>query len=270
MPPAARSTHGGRLAGVVGVFAWGAAWAGAPVSNAFGPGEETTYTVQFLGVTAGEAKVTVGWPTRRDGRAVWPLVCVGRTTGVATLYPLNDRFVSYWDPLTGDAIASDFLADENRKRRIERYQYDFVAMEAVTTKQSVGQAPRGGRYPIVARTVDLASAAFRLRTSRLEVGQVHELPIFTGGGLYQMKATVVGAERLTTMFGEVEVFRVTVNGEFSGKMATRGLMTLFFTADDKQLPVRAEAEFVIGAVVLEAVRYEPGRTSSSLPSLSER
>jgi hypothetical protein len=35
-------------------------------------------------------------------------------------------------------------------------------------------------------------------------------------------------------------------------------MTVFYTADDKQLPVRAEAEFVLGKVVLEVVKYEPG------------
>jgi len=231
--------------------------------NAFGPGEQTTYSVRFLGVTVGEAQVTVGWPTQRYGRMVWPLVCVGRTTGIATVYPVSDRFVSYWNPLTGDALGSDLLADENRKRRIERYRYDLVALEAVTTKQHAGLAPSGGRYPIVARTVDLASAAFRLRTSRLEVGQVHELPVFTGSAVYQMKATVVGVERLATALGELDVLRVTVNGDFSGKLATRGLMTIFFTADDKQLPVRGEAEFAIGGVVLEVVRHEPGRTASA-------
>jgi hypothetical protein len=264
----------GRQVWIAGLLAWGAARAEVlPAGpSAFGPGEQTSYTVKFLGVTAGVAEVTVGWPTERFGRTVWPLVCVGRTTGVATVYPVNDRFVSYWDPQTGEALGSDFLAEENRKRRVERYRYDFTALEAITTKQQLGQAPREGRYPIEPRTLDLASAAFRLRSSRLEVGEVRELPIFTGTALYQMKASVVGAERLATVFGEIDVLRVTVNGEFNGKLATRGLMTIFYTADEKQLPVRAEAEFAVGSVVLEAVKYEPGRVPSAaeVPSLSER
>jgi len=243
--------------------------------RAFGPGEQTSYTVKVLGVTAGVAEVTVGWPTERFGRTVWPLVCVGRTTGVATVYPVSDRFVSYWDPLSGEALGADFLVDENRKRRLERYRYDFTALEALTTKQQQGQAPREGRYPIEPRTVDLASAAFRLRSARLEVGEVHELPIFTGTALYQMKASVIGVERITTVLGELEVLRVTVNGEFNGKLATRGLMTIFYTADEKQLPVRAEAEFAFGSVVLEAVKYEPGRVpatgaAAAAPTLTER
>jgi hypothetical protein len=49
-----------------------------------------------------------------------------------------------------------------------------------------------------------------------------------------------------------------MNGDFNGQLTTRSLITLFFTADDKQLPVRAEAEFLLGHVVLDATAYEPG------------
>lgn len=250
------------LSGLLGTEA---ALAAAPVTAAFGPGEQTTYVVRFLGVTAGEAQVTVGWPMERFGRAVWPLVCVGRTTSLAELYPIRDRFVSYWDPATGEALGADLLAEENRQRRIERFRYDFVALEALTTKQLAGKAPREGRYAIEPGTMDLASAAFRLRASRLEVGKVSELPIFTGTKLYHMRASVVGIEKLETMFGEIDVHRVTVNGDFNGKLETRGLITIFYTADDKQLPVRAEAEFLLGRVVLEAVKYEPGRQWAEEP-----
>ena len=51
---------------------------------------------------------------------------------------------------------------------------------------------------------------------------------------------------------------MTVNTDFSGQLETQGLVTLFYTADEKHLPVRAEADFLLGKVVLEAVKYEPG------------
>jgi hypothetical protein len=73
-----------------------------------------------------------------------------------------------------------------------------------------------------------------------------------------MAVRVEARERLRTGLGELEVFRVTVNGEFGGKLATQGLMTLYFTADERQLPVRGEAELVLGTVRLEAVNYAPG------------
>lgn len=236
----------------------GMALAGGPTS-VFGPGEQTTYSVRYLGVVAGLAQVTVGWKMEQYGREVWPLVCVGRTTDVGAVFPVNDRFVSYWDPVTGEAVGSDLVAEENKKRRRERYRYDFAAMEAVATRQHAGAAPTEARYAIEPGTVDLASAAFRLRNTPLAVGQEHEMPVFTGVKVYKLKASVIARERLAVAgLGEVDVFRVTVNGDFSGSLATKGLITVFYTADEKRLPVRAEAEFVLGRIVLEAVHYEAG------------
>lgn len=247
-----------RIAWLAVLTVCGVAAAQTPVSSAFGPGEQTTYAVKYLGLTAGVAQVTVGWKMEQFDREVWPLVCVGKTSDAAAVFPVNDRFVSYWDPVTREAVGSDFVADENKQRRRERYRYDFAAKEAIATKQSAGEKPREARYAIEPGTVDLASAAFRLRNEKLEAGRFYEMNIFTGVKTYKLKASVLGKETISTALGRLEVLRVTVNGDFNDKLATRGLMTLFYTADDKQLPVRAEAEFVLGKVVLEVVKYEPG------------
>lgn len=227
--------------------------------SVFGPGEQTTYEVSYMGITAGRAEITVGWKMEQFGREVWPLVCVGETTQVAAMFPVKDRFISYWDPLTRSSVGADFFVHENKHRAKERYKYDFAALEAIVTREAPGWPTTEKTFAIEQGTLDLASAGFKLRNIPLEVGAVHELPIFTGAKLYKMKATVVGRESLRTGLGDVEVYRVTVNGEFSGKLATQGLMTLFYTADEKQLPVRAEAKLLLGHVKIDAVKYEPGR-----------
>ena len=234
---------------------------GKPVTSVFGPGEQTTYDVSYMGITAGRAELTVGWSMEQFGREVWPLVCVGETTDLAALYPVKDRFITYWDPVERRTMGADFFVQENKHRAKERYAYDFEGSQAIVTRQSPGKPPTERRYDIQQGTVDLAAAGFSLRNVPLVPGEVHELPIFTGIKLYKMKATVVGKEMLSTALGEVEVYRVTVNGDFSGKLATQGLMTLFYTTDAKQLPVRAEAQFLFGQVRVEAVKYEPGRGS---------
>ena len=237
---------------------------GRPVS-VFGPGEQTTYDVSYMGITAGRAELTVGWSMEQFGREVWPLVCVGETTDLGALYPVKDRFITYWDPIERRTMGADFFVQENKHRARERYAYDFEAGQAIVTRQSPGKPTSERRYDIAQGTVDLAAAGFSLRNTPLVAGAVYELPIFTGIKLYKMKATVVGKEMLSTALGEVEVYRVTVNGDFSGKLATEGLMTLFYTADEKQLPVRAEARLVLGTVRVEAVKYEPGRRYPGAP-----
>ncbi len=241
------------------------AWAAEPGARAqsFGPGEQTTYEVSVLGVPTGVAQITVGWAMEQFGRQVWPLVFYGQTTSVAAAFPVKDRFVSYWDPKASHSVGADFFVDENKKRRRERYRYDFEALKAHTTRQHEGATASEGEFDIVPETMDLAGTAFSLRTVPLRVGEVHDLPVFTGVKLYQARATVAAKETLATKLGPLEVYRVTVNGEFNGKMATKGLMTVYYTADARQFPVKAEAEFVLGNVVLEATRYEPGNVQGA-------
>lgn len=237
-----------------------AVWAEAPAPSVFGPGEQTTYAVSYLGVPTGEAQITVGWKMLQFGREVWPLVCVGQTTSIAAAYPVKDRFVSYWDPVRRQAVGADFFVDEGRKRRRERYRYDEEQLTAFATKQHEGKGPVEVTYAIERGTLDLASAAFSLRNTPLVAGAVHEMPIFTGVKLYRMRATVEGKVTVETPLGALEAWRVTVNGDFDGKLSTKGLMTIYYSADERQVPVRAEAEFLLGSIVVEATRYEPGRT----------
>lgn len=229
------------------------------VISVFGPGEQTTYEVSYMGVTAGRAELTVGWKMEQFGREVWPLVCVGETTSIGAVYPVKDRFITYWDPVERRTMGADFFVQENKFRAKERYQYDLEAGQAIVTRESPGWPKTEKRVDIMQGTVDLAAAGFSLRNFELEAGQVHELPIFTGVKLYKMKATVVGKEQLSTALGELEVYRVTVNGDFSGKLATQGLMTLYYTTDERRLPVRAEAKLLLGQVRIDVVKYEPGR-----------
>lgn len=231
----------------------------APLVSVFGPGEQTEYEVSYMGLTAGRAQLTVGWKMEQFGHEVWPLVCVGETTSLGAMYPVKDRFISYWDPAERRTVGADFFVQEAKHRRKERYEYDFATQQAIVTKQLEGREAYEVRYDIQNGTFDLAAAGFGLRNTKLVPGDVHEMPIFVGNRSYPMKATVVGRERLKTELGEMDVYRVTVNGEFNGRLATKGLMTLFYTADDKQLPVRAEAEFLLGKIRLEAVKYLPGR-----------
>ncbi|MFZ5441933.1 MAG: DUF3108 domain-containing protein [Myxococcota bacterium] len=232
------------------------------IVSVFGPGEQTTYEVSYLGIVAGRAQLTVGWKMQQFGHEVWPLICLGETTQVGGIWPIRDRFISYWDPVERRTVGADFIVDENKYRKKERYTFDQPNKVATVKRHIEGKEPTERTFDIERETMDLASAGYSLRNRALVPGSVHELQIFTGVHHYTMHATVIGREKLSHPLGDLDVFRVTVNGEFNGKMETRGLITLFYTADERQLPIRAEAEFLFGKVRLDAVKYEPGRRYS--------
>ncbi len=233
--------------------------AGAAERSVFGPGEQLTFEVSLLGIPAGKAQVTVGWEMEQFGASVWPLVCVGETAHVAQAFNVKDRFVSYFDPSTGRSLGADFFVQEGNHRRRERYRYAPEQRRIFTTKQTAGRDAVDGEYESEPGTMDLAAAAFQLRNRKLEVGQRHELPIFTGTKTYQLYAIIDGTQTLTTKLGTFEAFKVRVNGDFNGKLATKGDMTLYLTTDERHVPVRMSAEFVVGSIQIDAVKYEPGR-----------
>lgn len=224
----------------------------------FGPGEQATYEVSFLGVPSGIAQITVGLRTDQYGARVLPLVCVGQTTSLANVFPIKDRFVSYFDPAQKKSVGVDYFIDENRMRRKEQFRFNQEPQKVFAHKKKEGQGPYDVTYDVPDGTMDLASASFWLRSRDIVVGAVHELPIFTGAKWYQMRATVEAKETITTKLGETSAYRVSITTDFQGDAATKSNILVWYTADEKKLVVRARAEFVVGNVTADIVQYLPG------------
>lgn len=227
----------------------------------FGPGEQALYEVRFLGIPTGIAQITVGLRSEQFGKRVLPLICVGKTTLPTSIFQINDRFVSYYDPGDQRSIAADYFIEEGRDRRKERYRFDLDPTRTHAHKKREGQGAYDVEYDTPLGVMDLASAAFRMRTVPLKVGDTHEIPIFTGVKAYPMKITVEGTETLETKLGSLPVYRVSVSTDFNGRAATKGNVLLYYTADERQLPVRVQAEFVVGSAAADIVQYLPGSST---------
>lgn len=238
------------------------AMAVTPKQVPFGPGEQSLYEVSFLGVPAGIAQITVGLRTEQYGAKVLPLVCVGQTTAaLADVFRIKDRFVSYFDPQAMKPVGADYFIDENRSRRREQFRFNQEPLKAHAHKKKEGQGAYDVSYDVPEGTMDLAAAAFWLRGQPLVVGESREVPIFTGAKWYPMHVVVEGTETLKTRLGEVPVFRVSITTDFQGNAATKGNIVVYYSADERQLPVRVRADFVVGSAVAELVQYLPGSTS---------
>lgn len=246
------------LAGLV----WSAsAMAQEPSANpAFGPGEQAQYRVKYLGVTAGTAQVTVGSPMKQWGEDVWPIVAVARSDALIGVWPIKDKFVSYWKAGTQSVVGSDLHADENGKRRRQRIKMQADGKSVFVVKQKEGEPPRESTAEVVAGTLDVTGATFALRNRDLAVGSEFSYPVFTGSKSFTMRAKVEARETMKTELGTQEVFKTRVQAEFGGSLTSKRDMFVYFTADARHVPVRVEAEFSLGTVVAEITDYQPGRT----------
>ena len=104
----------------------------------------------------------------------------------------------------------------------------------------------------------MATAVFFLRAAQLAEGDEVSMPIFTGTKVFKGIARVEGRGPLETALGQVNAVRVRMRTEFSGKLSAREVR-MWFTDDEAHIPVRMEADFALGPVVVEWTDYKPGR-----------
>jgi hypothetical protein len=246
------------------------AWAGGEAPTAFGPGEKATYTLRYLGLTAATMTLEVGEPEQAFGVRTWPIRNETRTQWLFRVFPVQDRFTSWWDPVGQRTLGHDFQADEGGSRRRQQVQVDHARGEARVVQQPEGKPARERVLPVVNGTHDIATAAFALRNQPLELGRSFNFPVFTGEKTFVLSATVVGRETLKTPLGQREVFQLNVATDFSGKARTNRLTRVYLTADGSHVPVRIEADFALGTVEAEIVEYSEGRGSGSAVASAAR
>ena len=226
----------------------------------FGPGEQITYQVSWLGLHGGSGQVTVGAESP-DRPGQWPIVTVGKSD--VSLFPIKQKIVVWWDPATSRSRELDLYAEEGKHRFRKRIEFQPEASHARYTYQEEGKPAQIKDHEVTPDTVDAATAVFNLRTRRLQVGDDIAFPIVTGPKVFQGHASVLEKLEIDTPLGKRAALLVRLRSEFAGKLAARELR-MWFSDDPAHVPMRMEADFTIGPVVVEWTDYKPGK--AVLPS----
>jgi len=232
-----------------------AAAPGATPEGSLGPGEQIVYRVRWLGLPAGTADVTVGAESP-DRPGSLPVVTNGRSDLV--VYPMRNKIISWWDPASSRSRGLEMYSDENRKRRRLKIDFDRSAGKARVFRQAEGESAKESQVEMPPGASDVASAVFFLRTARLADGDTIAIPIFTGAKLFRGLAEVEGRGPLETPRGERQAILVRLRTEFSGNLSAREVR-MWFSDDAAHVPMRMEADFALGPVVVEWTDYKPGR-----------
>jgi len=230
----------------------------ARAQEAFLPGEEVQYRLTYLGIHAASARISVGRAHLREGVTVWPLITQVQTESVFRLYPVKDRFVSWWIPSKSRSQGFELSADENGRRRRQSVQMEAEPGRARVTTQHAGKPATERWHEVSADTLDVASATFALRNRPLAVGRTYELPIFTGSKQFTLSMTVEAVERRKTVLGEREVYRARAKTGFGGKLTAKRDMLLWITTDPSHVVVRIDAELGFGSIVADLSGWSPG------------
>ncbi len=230
------------------------------VSTPFTPGEELIYKISALGMTAGKARISIGSSTEREGVSTWPVVVQARTDSIFdSIYSVKDRFITWWNPSTGRVVGSEFYADERGKRHRSKSRLDHESGKAEVQRLKEWSGERSLKsYEIPAGSYDIAGAILALRGRPLMPGTVEEVDVFDGSKVFRLRCIVEGYEKVKVGAGSFDAIATRVQLGFDGNFKSKRDLKTWFSADERRIPLRMEADFVLGSVVADLISAQKG------------
>jgi len=245
----------------------------------FTPGEKWLADVTIAGIVAGKVTFTVGEPCRQDGRLVHTLHSTAKSTGLlAMLKRAGSDSRSLVDSVTGRPIRT--LADVNdgdKEKHFEvrfedgRYRSWYARPDKKTQRRTQKYATRDVPH-------DFHTALGMLRHWRPEAGTRAHFFEIVGRKPWRVDLTFVGNETLDTEFGRMDTVRVDglatrIRKDLQPSSRKPRAFSVWFSTDDKRLPIRLIGETKIADVQLDLIDYElpghPFRDETDVPDIPE-
>lgn len=226
------------------------------VENAYDAGETLDYNLSWLRVTGGTARMTIA-PAADDASRY-------RITSVAHSSNRFSRIFKVRDEIETTVARSDF----STLRYVKRLDEKGDTMQEVTTIED-GVATRTRKkvkkVNVPRPVFDPISVIYYLRTRDLAVGRSHDLTLIADGKVYTVRAHVLRRERIDTPAGTF--WTVVVEPVMTSAGVEREeRLWVWYTDDEKRIPVRIRTEIKVGSVTANLTRITPGAGAIHPPS----
>ena len=216
--------------------------------------ERMEYTVSYLGITVGKARLFTG----RVDSTTAPIFLQAQTASIAAVVTLKQQLSSYVDPATGLPRSGQLDALEGSYRHTDTFQYDRAENRATVREKGSTGKDETRTFLFPAGTIDFVSLIYRLRHLELAPGAKYVFHVLTGRILSTAEVEVVGREELDTGIGKVKTIKVRVPTAFAGKFAEKNPSFVWITDDPRRIVARIATDFAIGHATASLDSYLPG------------
>lgn len=227
--------------------------AASPVHETFEAGETLDYSLTWLKITGGGARMTIA-PASDDG---YRITSVGKSSrGFSRVFRVRDEIETIVD-------RDDFSTLRYTKRLDEAGD----KIEEVTTVED-GVATRKRKkikkVDVPRPVFDPISVIYFLRTIDLSPGKSHALTLIADGKLYTVHARVIRRESVTTPAGKFKTVLVEPEMESAGVRREERLY-IWYSDDERRIPVRIRSEVKFGAITATLLEVRRGAGSIEPP-----
>jgi hypothetical protein len=225
----------------------------AKVNNqAFGPSEVLEYRVHYGFMDAGTARLEVDPIVKNlGGRTCYRVLGTGRSVGAFDwFFKVRDHYESYIDAEAMVPWLFIRKIEEGSYKKNQNVSFNHFKSTATSEKKTI-------KTP--GQVQDLISAFYYARTLDFEhaaVGDTFLINCYLDDETFPMVIKYTGKEKIKTKLG---TFRCIVFKPYllEGRVfKEKEGMTVWVTDDKNKIPVRAQAEILVGSVKMDITSYK--------------
>jgi len=237
----------------------------------FAPGEKLSYEIYWTVVHAGSASLEVLPGEELDGvRSLRFLAQARSTPFVDNFYKVRDRIEAWTDADVNRSLLYRKKQREGTYKKDVELRFDWG--ENKSYRYVRGELKHTLDQPD--EVFDPLSILFSFRKHVLYKTMRFSGPVTDGKISVMGEAYVEGTEKVETPMGEIKCFRVRLNVKhLSGvfKKSKDAELIVWFSADERRLPVKVKSKVAVGHFSMELVDYRSAQSArnSTLTALPQ-
>jgi len=216
----------------------------------FALGERFTYRVSWMGLHAATAAMEADPGPKLDGRETLRFVTTTMSSPLVTkFYAVNNRVESIVDAETLLPQRLLFRRREGKRKNDFDVTFHRAQGNVLSIKDGVPAT-----IPIPAGTHDSISCLYAVRSApALQPGFSQIMTVHHDKKNYRLEVKIEAIEKVRGPWGEIEAIRALAIMPFQGIFLNEGNIRVWFTNDDRRIPVKMKAKVIVGSVIADLI-----------------
>jgi Protein of unknown function (DUF3108) len=223
-----------------------------PAPNFSFPVKQTlSYAVDWRVFPAGTATFHL-----EQAGAMQHIVATGESIGaVNLLFRVNDRFESYFNRTTGCSANFAKQLQEGRRQVVSTLKF-VDGKQVLDEKNLVSGISKTQEAVIPPCVTDLMSAIFYGGSQPLQPGASFHMPVADAMRVVDVTMKAEAREQVVTLAGTFPTIRVQPIAD-AGVVKNRGNIWIWYTDDERRMPVQMRARLFWGTITMRLVTVTP-------------
>jgi len=224
-------------------------------SPAIQSGERLEFSLDWVGINAGTAILEVGKEVNIGDSKAFHITSTARSNDfISRFFPVEDRIETFMD--AQNFFPLKFLIHQREGKRVKEREvhYDQANHKVVQLEEG-----KETTFDIEPMAQDALSALYFFRTLQMPLpGKSAIIKVYEGGKNWDLEVKVLGKETIDTPVGSFNTVKTLVMARYEGVFLNKGDITVWFTDDDRRVPVQMQSKVVIGSVKAVLTSREDG------------